>query len=131
MLLLESVIVIEPLAELLCQADDVPVVCDLLRPFFVQPEGSSPQLVDAHACCHRGQVNQDVDSAGIPTLSKQTSSPDDALGDAFLEEFGNHHRVISRLPMLTTPTDLHEAITFDVIEFDVKVALLYPLLKSW
>ena len=109
-------------------AHHVPVVGDLFRPVLVQTEGAPAKLVDAHVRGDGGQIHKDVDSACVPTLTKEPTCAHDALRDALLEEFGQHPGVVAWNPILADAPDAMVTAEDLILKLHDELFLVHPRL---
>ena len=61
MFLFKSSIVLEPVCKFVSKTNYVPIVGNFFWPIFVQSHGATTKLIDAHASCYGGQINENVD----------------------------------------------------------------------
>ena len=128
---LEPPVIIKPPPELFGQADYVPIVRDLLQPVLVEAKRPSAQLVNAHAGGHGRQVDEHVDTAGIPAFPEEPPRTNETPGDALLERFGDHLGIMPRPPVLAAALDFVVAVSFHGSQVDLEVEIADPALKIW
>ena len=61
-LLFEALIIIKTFGKLFSNANNIPIISNFVFPFLIQTNRASTELIDAHAGCHRGHVDQDIDA---------------------------------------------------------------------
>lgn len=66
----EALVVVEPLGKLAGHADDVPVVGELIGILRIEPDRAPAELIDGHGGCHCGEVDENVDAVGVPSLAE-------------------------------------------------------------
>ncbi len=122
----EPFVVTEAGLKFIGQANHIPVVGDLLRPVLVQANAPASELVDAHVGGHGRQVNQHVDARRIPSLAHQTTRPDQASGETFLEELGDHGGIIAWYPVFAGAGNFVVATHNHIVQHDLQMSLTNP-----
>jgi len=95
------------------EADDVPVVGHLAGKLGIEAERTAAHLVDGGRRRHPGQVDQDVDRAGVPAFAEQAPGADQAATAPVLEVAGHAGQVAPRLPGALGGTQLDHVAPFE------------------
>ena len=101
-LLFKSKVIFVSVGKFICKTNNIPIVGYFLRPILVQSHRATSQLIDAHARCYSGQINEYVNFRCIPAFTEKSTRSNQTLCQSLLEEFGNHERVVSRNPILSS-----------------------------
>ncbi len=124
----KPLVVVEALAEFRCQADDIPVVGQLLGPQGIESNRAAAELVDGHRGGGGGEIDQDIDPVGVPALSQQPAGSDQASRDPFLEHRGDQADVEPWSPFAALAGDLHEvAVPGGEFQLDIGIFSDQPL----
>ena len=113
----EPLVIAEAGRKFIGEANDVPVVGDLLWPMLVQTNAPTSKLVDAHVGGHRSQIDQHVNARGVPSLAHEPPRTDQASGEALLEEFGDHGGIVTWHPVFSGTGNLMVATQDNIGEF--------------